>query len=222
MKRLLFPLILLLLTGCQRDAVLPEATSAAKEVYLKYADRKDLTVALIGDYRGYNAVMLQAQTNEGWLRLCGEFGVEPDLDAPAMDSVRVSSLAKAEIHLDSFHGTSDEALTHLLDSFMNVVAIQERMILDTLIVDTVRIDTLPTVTHRESYVQGVLVDSSTTVGDTALPVSNRLLHAAHSHGHIGYLIHGDSESLALWLFFYSNMEEFSQIIDNITINHTQQ
>ena len=52
MKRIIYPLILLLLAACQHDDVLPEATSAAKEVYLQYADRKDLTVALIGNYQG--------------------------------------------------------------------------------------------------------------------------------------------------------------------------
>ncbi len=66
MKQIIFPLILILLVACQRDEALPEATSAAKEVYLQYADRKDLTVALIGNYQGYNAVMLQAQTKEDW------------------------------------------------------------------------------------------------------------------------------------------------------------
>ena len=69
MKRLIFPFILLLV-ACQHEEVMPEATSAAKEVYLQYADRKDLTVALIGNYQGYNAVMLQAQTKEDWLQLC--------------------------------------------------------------------------------------------------------------------------------------------------------
>ena len=49
MKRLLLPLIILLLAACQREAEMPEATSAAKEVYMQYANRKDLTVAMIGD-----------------------------------------------------------------------------------------------------------------------------------------------------------------------------
>ena len=47
MKRLLLPLIILLLAACQREAELPEATSAAKDVYMQYADRKDLTVAIM-------------------------------------------------------------------------------------------------------------------------------------------------------------------------------
>lgn len=221
MKRILFPLLLILLTfGCQREEDLPEATSAAKEVYLQYADRKDLTVALIGDYQGYNAVMLQAQDNAGWLRLCEEFGINQMVDAHALDTVKVSSLAKSSIHLDNFDGTPGEAVTYLLDSLLKEAGMDSGRLVTTRI-DTIRIDTLPTVTHRESYAQGVLIDSSTTVGEGTIPVSDRLLKTAHSHGHIGYLMHGDSESLALWLFFYSNMDEFSQIIDNITINHPQ-
>lgn len=222
MKRLLFPLILLLLTGCQREGELPEATSAAKEVYLQYADRKELTVALIGDYLGYNAVMLQAQDNEGWLRLCEEFGIQSTVDALALDTVKVSGLTKSSMHIDGFDGTPGEAVTHILDSLLNVASQLGNGRHVTTRVDTLRIDTLPTVTHRESYAQGVLIDSSTTVGEPMLPLSDRLLQTAHSHGNIGYLIHIDSESLALWLFFYSNMDEFSQIIDNITINNTQQ
>ena len=204
MKRVLFPLLLILLAvSCQREE-LPEATSAAKEVYLQYADRKDLTVALIGDYHGYNAVMLQAQTKEDWLRLCEEFGVQKHVDADALDTTRVTSITKSSIQIDNFEGTPGEAVTLLLDSLLKV-AEQSEM-----------------VTHRENYAQGVLVDSSTTVGEDTIPVSDRLMQTARSHGHIGYLIHDDSDNLTIWLFFYSNIEEFSQIIDNISINNTIQ
>ena len=88
------------LVACQREE-LPETTSAAKEVYLQYADRKDLTVALIGDYCGYNAVMLQAQDASGWLQLCEEFGVQKHVNADALDSSKVSSLTTADFTLDS-------------------------------------------------------------------------------------------------------------------------
>ena len=225
MKRILFPLLLILLAvSCQREEELPEATSAAKEVYLQYADRKDLTVALIGDYQGYNAVMLQAQTKEDWLRLCEEFGVQKQVDADALDTTRVTSITRSSILIDNHEGTPGEAVTLLLDSLMKV-AEQSEMTDGRLVatrIDTIRIDTLSTVTHRENYAQGVLIDSSTTVGEDTIPVSDRLMQTARSHGNIGYLIHDDSDNLTLWLFFYSNMEEFSQIIDNISINNTKQ
>lgn len=232
MKRALFFIFhfsfFIFLVACQREEQLPEATSAAKEVYLQYADRKDLTVALIGDYQGYNTVMLQAQDKEGWLRLCEEFGVKPHVDASALDTVKVSGLTKSSLRVEGFEGTPGEAVTYLLDSLLKVAAQSEMSSgrLVTTRIDTIRIDTLPTVTHRESYAQGVLVDSSTTVDrrgkSSFAPKNDRLLQTAHNHGNIGYLIHDDSESLALWLFFYSTMDEFSQIIDNITINNIKQ
>ena len=94
MKQIILLLTVLLWVACQRDETLPEATSAAKEVYLQYADRKDLTVALIGDYQGYNAVMLQAQTTEDWLRLCEEFGVKKHVNANELDTTRIGRINK--------------------------------------------------------------------------------------------------------------------------------
>ncbi|MBR3411918.1 MAG: hypothetical protein IKG81_04430, partial [Bacteroidales bacterium] len=106
MKRLIFPFILLLV-ACQHEEVMPEATSAAKEVYLQYADRKDLTVALIGNYQGYNAVMLQAQTKADWLQLCEEFGVRGHVDAEALDTSRVSGLTIANFNTGTYNSLED-------------------------------------------------------------------------------------------------------------------
>jgi hypothetical protein len=227
MKRLIFFIVQLsifnFLMGCQREADLPEATSAAKEVYLQYADCKDLTVAMIGDYQGYNAVMLQAQDAEGWLRLCGEFGVGKSVDATALDSVKVSSLNHASFSADTFRfsgnpdtfqfpSTIGEFFTDLLDS----VAVSE----------TGRLlwDTAYTVTRHEHWENGQLVDEGrdTVTGDAArqmLRPNDRLFRTATEHGHRGYLIHDDSRSLTLWLFFYSTKAELSQIINTITLIH---
>ena len=94
MKRLFIPFLLLMLamTACHQDNIQAQsdATTAAQKVYKQYANRKDLTVALIGDYQGYNAVMLSAQTPEGWLQLCEEFGVTKHADAAALDTLNKS------------------------------------------------------------------------------------------------------------------------------------
>ena len=34
-------------------------------------------------------------------------------------------------------------------------------------------------------------------------------------GHTGYIIHDDSDALTLWLFFYSNDNEKTQILNTI-------
>lgn len=249
MKRILFPVLLILLAvSCQREEELPEATSAAKEVYLQYADRKDLTVALIGDYQGYNAVMLQAQDNEGWLHLCEEFGIQSTVDALALDTVKVSSLKNVKGRSMSFRfdsiGSVGEALALVMDSIR-----KEASSFDYIIDDstdefvsqmmeslangvssshmTMHIDTAYSVTHREHYDHDRLVDSSTSIGDwadylTQRPSDRRLMQTAQLHGNIGYLIHSDSDNLTLWLFFYSTMDEFAQIINNITSKNLQQ
>lgn len=221
MKKIIFPLILLLLAACQRDELLPEATSAAKEVYLQYADRKDLTVALIGGYQGYNAVMLQARTRVDWLRLCEEFGVKKYVDAGALDSTKVSSLTIASFNTGNYNNIED-VLSHLSDSGIREIVSHIYDSLNGLEPApysqpySIRIDTAYAVTKRMHYDHGVLVDSS-GVPDTVVPkyLNKQLMETTIVKGHTGYIIHDDSDALTLWLFFYSNESEKSQILNTI-------
>ena len=220
-------LALLLLAACQREADLPEATSAAMEIYKQYADRKDLTVAMIGDYQGYNAVMLQAQDAEGWLRLCEEFGVSKSVYATALDSVKVSSLKNVSSTADTFRfsGNSDTI------QFSGTIGEFFADLLDSLVRSKTGggiFDTAYSYVHSEHWDNGVLVDSSTNVsghpsnGGHNFPIAppiDRLLRTATEHGNRGYLLHDDSPSLTLWLFFYSTKDELSQIINTITLTH---
>ena len=63
--------------SCERKEVETPYTTAAKEIYKKYAPQENLTVALLGEYKGYNAVMLQAHTDEEWQFICKEFDIDP-------------------------------------------------------------------------------------------------------------------------------------------------
>ena len=221
MKQIIFPLILLLLVACRHDETLPEATSAAKEVYLQYAGRKDLTVALIGGYQGYNAVMLQAQTTEDWLRLCEEFGVRKHVDADALDTTRVSSLTIASVNTGDYNNI-EETMSHLSNSSIREIVTH---IYDSLIElepapysqpYTIRIDTAYAITKRMHYDHGVLVDSS-GVPDTVIPeyLNKQLMETTIGKGHTGYIIRDNSDALTLWLFFYSNDSEKTQILNTI-------
>lgn len=223
MKRQFFFIFLFVvcLAACQREEALPETTSAAKEIYRQYAGRKDLTVALIGDYNGYNAVMLQAESKADWLRLCEEFDVKHNVNVDALDSSRVSSLKKVsgvrKITKD-FDGVGSigEAVRQMIDSVM-AEAIHSGATSKSIVFDTTY-----SVVHSEHYDNGLLVDSSTTVDNAPVQQPDKLMNTAHLHGNIGYLIHSDSDNLALWLFFYSSMEEFEQIINKISSKNIRQ
>lgn len=207
MKRLLLPLIILLLAACQREAELPEATSAAKDVYMQYADRKELTVALIGDYKGYNAVMLQAQDAEGWLRLCEEFGVGKRVDATALDSAKVSSLTIGKVR--STDGDDLQTLKNMLGDDSVIIG----NILSNAPVN-ILIDTSFSIIRSEHWNQGILMDFSTLTDTGNLQQKEvDLMQRAIVHGHSGYIVRDDSDMLTLWIFFYSTEDEKNQILN---------
>lgn len=79
MKRIFLLLTMaVLMLSCERNEMETPYTTAAKEIYKKYAPRENLTVALIGEYKGYNAVMLKAHTDEEWEFICKEFDIDPE------------------------------------------------------------------------------------------------------------------------------------------------
>lgn len=214
-------LVMFLLAGCQREEALPEATTAAKAIYQKYADRTDITVALVGGYRGFNAVMFEASDHETWLQLCNDFGVHHREDADALDSVSVSSLKSTVSRSYTLDGAPSvgDAFTQVLQDLMarygdSAVGVR----VDTLLY----VDTL--FSSRVQYNLGELVDS---VADTVIrraihPDADPLMQTALQHGDSGYLVTTDSRRLSLCLFFYSTMEEMSQIINHVTNINTHQ
>lgn len=209
MKRTLLLVLIVLLSACHHDKALPEATIAAQEVYERYADRQDLTVALIGDYRGYNAVMLKAQNAEGWLKLCEEMGVRPHEDAVALDSTRVRSIHKVS-YTDDISRMPEEVRRKITD-----------LIESDSVATHIRIDTVYGVHRRMHYDHGVLVDSSTEEITHVEENFGEILPTAMAYGNCGYVIYYDSKQLAVWLFFYSSDEELERIMDNVTIKNTQ-
>ncbi len=81
MKRIFLLLTMAaVMLSCGRKEVETPYITAAKEIYKKYAPQENLTVALLGEYKGYNAVMLQAHTDEEWQFICKEFDIDPEKD----------------------------------------------------------------------------------------------------------------------------------------------
>ena len=204
MKRIAIVLFsLLALAACQREEPdLPEATTTAQRLYLQYADRQDLTVALLGEYEGYNAVMLQADDREGWHRLLDEFGVTiPVVDEKPGMKVSQATVQGARV-LNEEEGTGD-LLASLFDSPVSV-----------------SIDSAYTIHSSAQYDHGRLVASSCDTSYGLPPVDTAaappLLQTALNNGKRGYLCYTDSQHLALWIFFYSDSTSFSHIVNTIT------
>ena len=226
MKRLLTPFLMLMLamTACHQDNIQAQsdATTAAQKVYKQYANRKELTVALIGDYQGYNAVMLSAQTPEGWLQLCEEFGVTKNVDATALDSVKTTSLTKLifPMSFKPFDVNDERTQTFLREWIKERILLQFHENLKGNPQINLSIDSCVTINTHVQYNYGVLVDSTTEVRNDK-PNDNqlRLTETAIQHGHTGYIIYDDSEKLTLWLFFYSTQDEQTQIINNVILKN---
>ena len=199
----------MMLVCCQREPALPSATSAAKDVYQLYAQREDLTVAMIGDYQGYNAVMLQAPDAEEWLELCEEFGVGKHVDAAALDSTRVSSLTVGNVKSRTVKDL--QSLKELLGDDSNIL---EHIQIDSLI--RCNVDTAFSITHRMTLDHGVLVDSSVSYSSSCPNERMTLMQSTIKNGHHGYIVHDDSKSLTLWLFFYNTEDEKNQILNTIS------
>ena len=195
---------MLLLAACQREEPLPLATSAAKAIYQKYADRQDLTVALVGGYHGFNAVMFEAPNRESWMQLCDDFGVRYNEEDKGLDTANISTLTRSYV-MDSV-GTIGEAFAQILGEL-----IREETVASSV------------VTQHVEYDHGALVDS---VADTSYSTrgsrNDPLMQTALQHGDSGYLVASDSQSLTLCLFFYSTMEEMAQIIDHVVNIHAHQ
>ena len=87
-------LALALLISCRhkQDNADPTAKpdNAALELYSRYADNENLTVAYLGDFalggNKIDALMLQADCDEDWTQLKSDFGILPELDSLCFDA----------------------------------------------------------------------------------------------------------------------------------------
>lgn len=108
MKRIFLLLMIAgVMLSCERNEVESTYTTAVKEIYKKYAPRENLTVALIGEYKGCNAVMLQAHTDEEWEFICKEFDIDPEKKMEVDDNSNRKNKKVEEMDTLQFEGLGD-------------------------------------------------------------------------------------------------------------------
>ena len=193
----------LLLGACRHGGEVSEATSAAYDLYRQYADRDDLTVAFIGDYKSgddtYNAVMLQATSTAAWDSLCGEFGITATLAAVTDSAKPVRQVILTAVDQDSMLKDLPMIFGTLLDAEKDSAVLA---MLDTVDILSLFEDVDPDNAPDEFL-------------SSILDQNNNLKSVANADGKSGYFLSADNEEQTLWLFFYSTQQELNQILKKI-------
>lgn len=198
MKRLfLLAIVVLTMVACNKNEDISEATSAAQKVYDEYADSQDLTVALTGNYlkagNAYNAVMLQAMTDEAWQRLLARYGKDSFAEG------RLSSLEITDLNSDIPVETIEEVLALLVDSLLSASGAEQT-----------------TLTMSKTYTDGKLLNEYLTMDDNVdTEELENLVHNELSHPEVGYVTYIESDEQTVWLFFYDSEASYQAIMNHI-------
>lgn len=232
--------ILFLAVSCQKGNAQPEPHSAAQQIYQQYADIEGLTVALVENYatKGdtINAVMIQAQNPDAWLRLLSDFsGYQVQTPAP---NAKTSYLSVARINADTLRSdtlrgdineylntklqemVTEELLNEKVQEFMPSMSNCDSLLLNALKSVQTHFDTSFAMTNSQTWVNGQKVSDITTTADPAALIQHnrRLINAALDGQENGYIVHAESDEMTLWLFFYSSQAQHDAILDRISNN----
>ncbi len=240
--------ILFLAVSCQKGNAQPGSHSAAQQIYQQYADIEGLTVALVENYatKGdtINAVMIQAQNPDAWLRLLSDFsGYQAQPPAP---NAKTSYLSVARINADTtlrsdtlrgdineYFNTkiqemvTEELLNEKVQEFMPSMSNCDSLLLNALKsvqthfdTNIVHFDTSFAMTNSQTWVNGQKVSDITTTADPAALIQHNrhLINAALDGQENGYIVHAESDEMTLWLFFYSSQAQHDAILDRISNN----
>lgn len=232
--------ILFLAVSCQKGNAQPGPHSAAQQIYQQYADIEGLTVALVENYatKGdtINAVMIQAQNPDAWLRLLSDFsGYQAQPPAP---NAKTSYLSVARINADTLRSdtlrgdineyfntklqemVTEELLNEKVQKFMPSMSNCDSLLLNALKSVQTHFDTSFAMTNSQTWVNGQKVSDITSTTDPAALIrhNRHLINAALDGQENGYIVHAESDEMTLWLFFYSSQAQHDAILDRISNN----
>lgn len=228
MKRLLSlifisTLIICCVLACTKENNMPDNTSFAIKMYEKYASRQDLTVAMIGNYsKGgdtYDALMLQALTDNAWDSLMAEFGIEP-LDGfdqiSSLTTTRVScsgdiddleslAAAIADSIMGQIQGEVKSHVTYTSKTYLNGELLEDETTEDD---ESAILDTITASKLKNGLLSGIF-------NSLGMHVDDDLAEAAIKEGKTGYVVHLESRDRTIWLFFYDSQEGYDAIMQHV-------
>lgn len=204
MKRIFLLLMIAAMSvlSCKSSQVEPNDINKAKEIYKKYASRNDLTVALIGEYKGYNAVMLKAHTDEEWEFICKEFDIKPEKEINQEFINKRTVVSKSD--------TSSKNMEDV-ENFIENIGIN----IDSLISE-LHIDTLINDKEIKNRRTTVLLKSDTSFGsmdDMKNFVKNKNIDI-----HMDTLIHIDTSNLVMNRVSFDDIEDIlDKVLDTFLV-----
>lgn len=224
-------LVMMALASCSENPSDTDASLAsgntALDLYYRYADNENLTVAYLGDFslngNKIDALMIQVNIDDDWGQLVREFGMHKEQDSLRGDTVsafadqtenqRTVSVGVdidadfvAELGLDTITDLSqvdDERFNRMTE----IIAHKIRDIVVTFEEDKdmeAYIDTLA-VAVAQQLLNEVLMRNA--------PDSTKV--DAYDYGHNGYVSVADESNHTIWLFFYDSPEECDNILTHI-------
>ena len=203
----------------------PKQNDVALELYYKYAEDTNLTVAYMGDYflngNKIDALMLRADSDDDWNQLKSDFGMLPRLE-----------------------NLFDEA-DHLLKGLSgNKKVVSVGIGIDADFLEDLALDTITELGQMDEEclnkmtemiaqkIQGIMLDSTLSdtikpskailvfpdkqnAADLGLAFPDSTMRNAPDYGYKGYVSAADDHSRTLWLFFYDDQEECNNILTHI-------
>ena len=226
-------LVMMALSSCSEHPSDTDASLAsgktALDLYYRYADNENLTVAYLGDFslngNKIDALMIQVNIDDDWGQLVREFGMHKEQDSLRGDSV------------STFVDQTEDQRTVSVGVDIDADFVAE-LGLDTITdlgqVDDERFNRMTEIIAHKirdivvTFEEDKDIDMEASIDTLAVAVAQQLLNEvlmrnapdttkvdAYDYGHSGYVSVADESNHTIWLFFYDSQEECDNILTHI-------
>lgn len=213
-------ILMLGLFSCKEKNVQTQPDSnAALELYCRYADNEHLTVAYIGDFsldgNKIDALMIQADNDDEWIRLKSEFGMITGDRKVVSVGIGIDTDFFKELGLDTVTDISQvdeerfnkmkEIIAGEIGGIVTGFPMPDK-------VDSANDDYLNIIANdiATALLNEMIKNGSDFDNEDDINFVN-----ANDYGHNGYVSAADADNRTIWLFFYDSMEEYAHIVSHI-------
>lgn len=202
--------------------------NAALNMYYKYADNENLTVAYLGGLTlngdKIDALMIKANLNEDWDSLKNSFGMltrhdsvteRPENQKVVSVGVGIDANFVKDLGLDTITDIN-QVDEERFNNMKEIIAGKIREIVGNFPTDgsismDEYIDTLAVTVANQLLNEVIKMNEASLIEKNDSPMTD-----ANEYGHKGYVSAADDNTRTIWLFFYDNQEECNNILKHIS------